>query len=59
MSKVPVDKLIKAFNDIEQSKKDGTYVITCPACGSAMDVHPNADCFARCTNEECDMIIRA
>lgn len=59
MSRVSPDKLIEAFNDIEQSKKDGIYVIKCPACGSVMDVHPNADCFARCTNEECDMIIRA
>lgn len=53
------DKLIKAFNDIEQSKKDGTYVIKCPACGSIMDVHPSADCFAICTNPECGMSIRA
>lgn len=59
MSRVSPDKLIEAFNDIEQSKKNDTYVIKCPACGSVMDVHPNADCFARCTNEECDMIIRA
>lgn len=59
MNKVSPDKLIEAFNDIEQSKKDGTYVIKCPACRSIMDVHPNADCFARCTNEECDMTIRA
>lgn len=57
MSKVSPDKLIEAFNDIEQSKKDGTYVIKCTACGSIMDVHPRADCFARCTNEECGMII--
>ena len=59
MSTVPVDKLLEAFNDIEKSKKAGTYVIKCPACGSIMNVHPNADCFARCTNEECGMIIRA
>lgn len=59
MSKVSPDKLIEAFNDIEQSKKDSTYVVKCPACGSIMDVHPSADCFASCTNEECSMIIRA
>ena len=59
MNKVPVDKLLATFNDIEQARKDGTYVVKCPACGSIMDVHPNADCFARCTNEECGMIIRA
>ena len=50
MNNVPVDKLLATFNDIEQAKKDGTYVVKCPACGSIMDVHPNADCFARCTN---------
>lgn len=59
MNSVPVDKLLEAFNDIEKSKKDGTYVIKCPACGSVMDVHPNADCFAICTNPDCGMSIRA
>lgn len=59
MSTVPVDKLLEAFNDIEKAKKDGTYVIKCPACGSVMDVHPSADCFAICTNPECGMSIRA
>lgn len=59
MPSLDVNKLLKAFEDVEQAKKDGTYTIKCPACGSVMDVHPNADCFAVCTNPECGMSIRA
>lgn len=55
---IDANKLLKAFDDVEQAKKDGTYVIKCPMCGSSMKVHPIADCFAVCTNPECGMSIR-
>lgn len=52
-------KLLKAFEEVEKAKKDGTCTIKCPACGSIMNVHPIADCFAVCTNPECGMSLRA
>lgn len=59
MSKVPVDKLLATFNEIEQSKKDGTYVVKRPAVSSANGTSWPATASLSCCSSSSSMRVSA